>query len=156
MADISRYHLAEVHLSRHHKSKIRRLEHSDEPVRIRTHIAPGSGNWLPIWRHEAEHLERHGSGMVTFTRQHIHDALHWPSEHRGGILPSLAAIAPYILPVLGGLASAGGIAAGIATAVNQGKQAAAVGHGLHMRATKDQPSTAFDTHPSNYQGQGVW
>jgi hypothetical protein len=152
MADIGAYHLVELGLSKHHKSKIRKLEHDDTPVKIRTCIHPGSGNWLPIWKHEAEHLEKKGTGMVTFTRQHIHDALHWPhKEHHGGILPILAAIAPYVLPVLAGLASAGGIAAGVATAVNQGKQAAAVGHGLP--ATHDYPNTTFQ---SNYKGQGVW
>jgi hypothetical protein len=161
MADISPYHLVELGLTKHHRSKIHKLEHDDTPVKIRTHIHPGSGNWLPIWKHEAEHLEKKGTGMVTFTRQHIHDALHWPSEHRGGILPILAAIAPYVLPVLAGLASAGGIAAAVATAVNQGKQAATVGHGLlpvepGFRATHDYPNTTFDIPPSNYKGQGVW
>ena len=158
MVDTSPYHLVELGITKHHRSKIRRLEHDETPVHIRTHIHPGSGNWLPVWKHQAEHLEKKGSGMVTFTRRHIHDALHWPhAEHRGGgILPILAAIAPYILPVLGGLGAAAGVAGGIATAVNQAKQAHAVGSG--MRATVDHPSTIYGpTNPQGkFNGQGVW
>jgi hypothetical protein len=155
MVDTDPYHLVELGLTKHHIGKIKKLHYSDEPIRIRTHMHPGSGTWFPIWKHEAEHLEKKGSGIVTITRQHLHDADNWPNEeHRGGILPILAAIAPYVLPVLTGLASAGGIAAGVATAVNQGKQAA--GHGLlptpEFRETKDYPNTAFST---NYSGQGV-
>lgn len=150
MVDISPYKLVELGLSKHHKKKIRNLEHSDEPVKIRTCIHPGSHNWFPIWEHEAKNLAKKGTGVVTFTRQHIRDAALWPNEeHRGGILPIFAAIAPYVLPVLAGLASAGGIAAGVATAVNQGKQAS--GNGLP--ATYDYPD---DTFQSNYNGQGVW
>ena len=154
MVDTSPYYLVELGITKHHRGKIRRLEHDDTPVKIRTHIHPGSGNWLPVWKHEAEHLEKKGSGMVTFTRRHIHES------HRGGILPILAAIAPYILPVLGGLRAAAGVAGGIATAVNQAKQAHAVGSGVCGvgRTTVDHPSIMYG--PTNPQGkangQGVW
>ena len=158
MVDTSPYHLVELGITKHHRSRLRKLEHDDTPVKIRTHIHPGSGNWMPVWKHEANHLEKHGSGMVTITRQHIHDAYHWPHpEHRGGFLPLLAAIAPYILPVLGGLGAAAGVAGGIATAVNQAKQAHAVGSGI-CRATHDTHSNMYG--PTNPQGkcngQGVW
>ena len=97
---------------------------------------------MPVLKSEANHLEKKRTGIVTITRQHLHDAFNWPdAEQRGGLLPILAAIAPYILPVLGGLGAAAGVAGGIAKAVNQAKQAHTVGSG--MRTTHDPPDITF-------------
>lgn len=97
------------------------------PIKIRIIINPGSGMWFPVQKHEAEHLDKHGKGTSTAIVQHVLDAHNWPhKEQHGGFLPILAPIAPHILPVLGGLGAAAGLAGGIPTAVYQGKQAAEV------------------------------
>jgi hypothetical protein len=98
--------------------------------------------------------------FITIAPRHLHDAYNWPHpKQRGGILPLLAAIALYILPVLGGLGAAAGVAGGIATAVNQAKQAHAVGSGVGqahqgMRATCDPPHTTFPRGSSTVREYG--
>jgi hypothetical protein len=172
----SPYHLVELWLTKHHINWIRKMK---ELVKVRTSVHPGSNWWMPVWKHEAEHLEKHGRGTITITHQHIHDAHNWPhEEQRGGLLPILAAIATYVLPVLSGLGTAAGIAGGVASAVHHGTEAAAVGKGVpraepiraaeplrgmggHNRCLTDEsPNTTFGpTNPNgsgNRKGLGVW